>query len=124
MKIDEIIAGYLKSGEIKTPQLSAMTFQLLEYWATAKDFEIDNRLLRDLVFKYAAAEKKLKELNKELIWRQERIEEDLAAAADIQRSLLPRKIDSIDHLEVAWKFKTGKYVFASPRLAPDGRLLW
>ena len=85
--------------------MSALTYQLLEFWATTKDFEIDNKLLQELVFKYAASEKKLKELNKELIWRQERIEDDLAAAADIQKSLLPQKIDSIDHLAVAWKFK-------------------
>ena len=105
MNIEEIISNYLKSGEAKTPQLSALTHQLLEFWATTKDFEIDNKLLQELVFKYAAAEKKLKTLNKELTWRQERIEEDLAAAADIQRSLLPQKMDSIDHLAVAWKFK-------------------
>ena len=105
MKIEEIISTYLKSGETKTPQLSALTHQLLEFWATTKDFEINNNLLQELVLKYAAAEKKLKALNKELTWRQERIEEDLAAAADIQQSLLPQKIDSIDHLAVAWKFK-------------------
>jgi sigma-B regulation protein RsbU (phosphoserine phosphatase) len=105
MKIEEIISNYLKSSETKTPQLSALTHQLLEFWATTKDFEIDNKLLQELVFKYVAAEKKLKALNKELTWRQERIEGDLAAAADIQRSLLPQKIDSIDHLAVAWKFK-------------------
>ena len=105
MEIEEILNNYLKSSEIKTPQLSALTYQLLEFWATSKDFEIDNNLLQELVFKYAAAEKKLKALNKELTWRQERIEGDLAAAADIQRSLLPQKIDSIDHLAVAWKFK-------------------
>jgi sigma-B regulation protein RsbU (phosphoserine phosphatase) len=105
MKIEEIIGRYLKSGEAKTPQLSALTYQLLEFWATTKDFEIDNRLLQELVLKYASAEKALKALNKELTWRQERLEEDLAAAANIQRSLLPQKIGSIDHLAVAWKFK-------------------
>ncbi|CAB1084830.1 Serine phosphatase RsbU, regulator of sigma subunit [Olavius algarvensis Delta 1 endosymbiont] len=105
MRIEDIIRNYLDSGETKTPQLSALTCQLLEYWATAKDFEIDNKLLQELVFNYAASEKKLKALNKELIWRQDRIDEDLAAAADIQRSLLPQRIDSVDHLAVAWKFK-------------------
>ena len=105
MKIEEIIRDYLKSSDVKTPQLSELTYQLLEFWATTQDYEIDNQLLRDLVFRYAASEKKLKTLNNELIWRQERIEEDLAAAADIQRSLLPQKVDSINHLAVAWKFK-------------------
>jgi sigma-B regulation protein RsbU (phosphoserine phosphatase) len=123
MKIEEIISSYLQSGETKTPQLSALTYQLLEFWATTKDFEIDNQLLQELVFKYAASEKKLKALNKELTWRQERIEEDLAAAADIQRSLLPQKIDIIDHLEVAWKFqpcdKIGGDIFNMAQLDDD-----
>jgi len=105
MKIDDIIRNYLDSGEDKSAQLPALTHQLLEFWATARDFEINNKLMQELVFKYAAVEKKLKALNKELIWRQDRIDEDLAAAADIQRSLLPQKIDAIDHLAVAWKFK-------------------
>jgi len=123
MNIEAIISTYLKSGETKTPQLSALTHQLLEFWATTKDFEIDNKLLQELVLKYAAAEKNLKALNKELTWRQERIEEDLAAAADIQSSLLPRKMDSIDHLAVAWKFKPcdkiGGDIFNLSRLDDD-----
>ena len=123
MKIEEILSNYLKSSETKTPQLSALTFQLLEFWATTKDFEIDNKLLQELVFKYAVAEKRLKALNKELTWRQDRIEEDLAAAADIQRSLLPQKIDSIDHLAVAWKFqpcdKIGGDIFNMAQLDDD-----
>ena len=105
MKIEEILRSYLKSGNRKTPQLSSLVFQLLEYWAATKDYEIDNQLLQELVFKYAASEKELKKLNKELIWRQTRIEEDLAAAAEIQKSLLPQKIDAIAHMSVAWKFK-------------------
>jgi len=123
MEIEEILKNYLKSREIKTPQLSVLTHQLLEFWATTKDFEIDNKLLQELVFKYAASEKKLKALNKELTWRQDRIEEDLAAAADIQRSLLPQKIDSIDHLAVAWKFqpcdKIGGDIFNMAQLDDD-----
>ena len=123
MKIEEIIDSYLKSGKAKTPYLSKLTHQLLEYWATAKDFEIDNELLQELVFKYALAEKHLKELNKELIWRQERIEEDLAAAADIQKSLLPRKIDAISRLAFAWKFqpcnKIGGDIFNMAQLDDD-----
>ena len=123
MKIEDILTNYLKSSETKTPQLSALTYQLLEFWATTKDFEIDNKLLQELVFKYAASEKKLKALNKELTWRQERIEEDLAAAADIQKSLLPQKIDSISHLAVAWKFqpcdKIGGDIFNMAQLDDD-----
>jgi len=123
MKIEEILNDYLKSSETKTLLLSALTYQLLEFWATTKDFEIDNKLLQELVFKYAVAEKRLKALNKELTWRQDRIEEDLGAAADIQRSLLPQKIDAIDHLAVAWNFqpcdKIGGDIFNMAQLDED-----
>ena len=105
MNIEEILRTYLQSSEAKSPQLSALTYQLLEYWATTKDFEINNRLLQDLVLKYAASEKKLQALNQELIWKQEKLEEDLAAAAEIQKSLLPQKIDTMQHMAVVWKFK-------------------
>jgi len=50
MRIEDIIRNYLESDETKTAQLSALTYQLLEFWATAKDFEIDNKLLQELVF--------------------------------------------------------------------------
>ncbi len=55
MNIEEIIANYLKSPEAKTPQLSKLTYQLLEYWATTKDFEIDNELMQELFLKFALA---------------------------------------------------------------------
>ena len=40
----------------------------------------------------------------ELLKRQNRIDEDLKAAAGIQRSLLPQRLPRIDNLEIAWKF--------------------
>jgi len=79
--------------------------QVLEYWASLKDSVINNQLLQELVFKYSAAEKKLKQLNQELIEKQKRLDEDLAAAAEIQKSLLPPSVHSAENLEVAWKFK-------------------
>lgn len=105
MNIDQIISSYFKSGDVNTPCPPALIAQLLELWATTQDYEINNQLLQELVIKYAGAEKKLKVLNKELTWRQQRIDEDLAAAAEIQKSLLPQKMDTIKHLAVAWKFK-------------------
>jgi sigma-B regulation protein RsbU (phosphoserine phosphatase) len=79
--------------------------QALEYWASLKDNGINNQLLQDLVFKYSVAEKKLKQLNQELLDKQKRLDEDLVAAAEIQKSLLPQKIDSAENLEVAWEFE-------------------
>ena len=79
--------------------------QLLECRARLNDSKINNRLLHELVFKYSALEKKLKALNRELSIKQDRIEQDLAAAANIQRSLLPNVLKSKEGLNIAWKFK-------------------
>ncbi|MGD8715481.1 MAG: PP2C family protein-serine/threonine phosphatase [Desulfobacterales bacterium] len=105
MKNEELLREFIKSIDVKESHFSSLILQLIEYWARTKDYQMDNRLLHDLVFKYAAAEKELKQLNNQLILKQNRIEEDLAAASKIQKSLLPQKINSIKNLEVAWKFK-------------------
>jgi len=91
-------------GPGDTQWMSAVR-QLLECRARLKDSKINNRLLHELVFKYSELEKKLQTLNRELTVKQDRIEQDLSAAARIQRSLLPKKLDYPEGLEVAWKFK-------------------
>jgi len=97
--------------------------QALEYWASLKDNGINNQLLQDIVFKYSVAEKKLKRLNQELLDKQKRLGEDLVAAAEIQKSLLPQKIDSAENLEVAWEFEpcehTGGDIFNMFQLDDD-----
>ena len=80
-------------------------WQLLECRAKLNDRRINNRLLHELIFKYSELEKKLKTLNQELTVKQERIEQDLEAAAKIQRSLLPKKLNYMEGLDIAWKFK-------------------
>jgi len=123
MKNEELLREFIKSIDVKESHFSSLILQLIEYWARTKDYQIDNRLLHDLVFKYAAAEKKLKQLNNKLILKQNRIEEDLAAASEIQMSLLPQKINPIKNLEVAWKFrpcdKIGGDIFNMARLDDD-----
>ena len=90
----------------KDPKVSRIIHQLLEHRATIKDKEINNRLLQELVIKYSESEKKLKLLNRELIKKQDRIELDLSAAAEIQKSLLPKDPYSVsDVIEIAWKFR-------------------
>ncbi|MBF0100450.1 MAG: serine/threonine-protein phosphatase [Desulfobacterales bacterium] len=78
--------------------------ELLEYWATIQDQDADYQLLRELVLKYAHAEKKLSTLNRELLEKQERLDEDLKAASEIQQSLLPKRLPQIHSMEFAWKF--------------------
>ena len=105
MKFEESLRDQIKELDITNPRNAPLLKQLLEYWASLKDSVINNQLLQDLVFKYAAAEKKLKQLNQELLEKQKRLNEDLAAAAEIQKSLLPLSIDAVENLKVAWKFE-------------------
>jgi sigma-B regulation protein RsbU (phosphoserine phosphatase) len=105
MKFEDSLKDKIREFDIKNPQYALLLKQALEYWASLKDNGINNQLLQDLVFKYSVAEKKLKQLNQELLDKQKRLDEDLVAAAEIQKSLLPQKIDSAENLEVAWEFE-------------------
>ena len=101
---DDILNTPLPISPQDTQQLFRVR-QLLECRANLKDSEINNKLLHELVFKYSELEKKLQTLNRELTVKQERIEQDLSAAAKIQRSLLPKRLSSLEGLNVAWRFK-------------------
>ena len=105
MKFEDSLKDKIREFDIKNPQYALLLKQALEYWASLKDNGINNQLLQDIVFKYSVAEKKLKRLNQELLDKQKRLDEDLVAAAEIQKSLLPQKIDSAENLEVAWEFE-------------------
>ncbi len=105
MDFEESLRAKIKEYDIKKPQHALLVKQILEYWASLKDTGINNQLLQDLVLKYSTSEKKLKQLNRELIDKQKRLDADLVAAAQIQKSLLPQKIDSAENLAVAWKFE-------------------
>ena len=110
MKDDKVLREQLKNLDVKNPGNALFVKQLLEYRAINRDNEATNQLLHELVFKYAAAEKELVKLNRELQEKQNRLDEDLEAAAKIQRSLLPRKINSVENFEVAWNFEPCKYI--------------
>jgi sigma-B regulation protein RsbU (phosphoserine phosphatase) len=105
MKFEDSLKDKIRELDVKNPQYAMLLKQALEYWASLKDNGINNQLLQDLVFKYSAAEKKLKQLNQELLDKQKRLDEDLAAAGEIQKSLLPQTIDSAENLDVAWEFE-------------------
>ena len=105
MKIKNLIKDQLRKTDIKGSQDNQLLKELLEYLADEKEKDINRRLLRDLVSKYALAEKRLRSLNNELIEKDQRIDIDLKAAAEIQKSLLPQKTFFEENLEIAWKFK-------------------
>ena len=105
MNIKDLIKDQLRKTDIKGSQDSQLIKELLEYLADEKEKDINRRLLRDLVSKYALAEKRLRSLNNELIEKDQRIDIDLKAAAEIQKSLLPQKTFFEENLEIAWKFE-------------------
>jgi len=105
MTYEDDLLNYPQPISPRDTQWMSAVRQLLECRARLKDSKINNRLLHELVFKYSELEKKLQTLNRELTVKQDRIEQDLSAAAKIQRSLLPERLDSLEGLDVAWKFK-------------------
>lgn len=61
--------------------------------------------------------------NEELVEKQEKLDEDLMAAAGIQQSLLPKRIPQTEALEMAWRFmpcnRIGGDIFNVVRLDED-----
>ncbi len=105
MNIKDLIKDQIKNSDIKGFQNKQLMKALLEYSANEKENDINKRLLRELITKYAIAEKQLRSLNNELIEKDQRIDIDLKAAAEIQKSLLPQTTFLADNLEIAWKFE-------------------
>jgi len=96
---------YIHLLKDKDPLVSSLIYQLLDYRATIADNEINNRLLQELIAKYAQSENRLKMLNQELTRKQDRLELDLIAASEIQKSLLPTNVNYGEILDVDWRFE-------------------
>lgn len=113
----------LRQLDASDPDIAFLIQHLLEFHARTRDNEVNSQLLQDLVLKYAAAEKKLVRLNRELLEKQQRLDEDLKAAAEIQYSLLPQHIASAKRMSVAWMFtpcqQIGGDIFNLVRLDSD-----
>jgi sigma-B regulation protein RsbU (phosphoserine phosphatase) len=105
MNIKDLIKDQIKNSDIKGFKNKQLMKALLEYSANEKENDINKRLLRELITKYALAEKKLRSLNNELIEKDQRINIDLKAAAEIQKSLLPQTTFLANNLDIAWKFE-------------------
>ena len=66
MNFEDSLKDKINALDIKKPQHALLIKQILEYWASLKDNDINNQLLQDLVLKYSTSEKILKQLNQEL----------------------------------------------------------
>jgi phosphoserine phosphatase RsbU/P len=104
------IAEHLRALQERPGASPKQVRQMIENWAVQHDSLAANRLLHALVLKYAAAEKDLYRLNRELLAKQEKIDEDLSAAAEIQRSLLPRKPADYGPLDIDWAFEPSAHI--------------
>lgn len=104
MELEQFLKKHFHPGSTRCMDESEWLRELLTYRAKEKDSELLNDLLRELVLKYAAAEKELVRLNKELVLKQSHLDDDLRAAAGIQQTLLPESLPAIASLEIAWKF--------------------
>ena len=105
MGTEDNLDKYIHLLKDKDPLVSALVHRLLEYRATVADNDINNRLLQELIAKYAESENRLKNLNRELTQKQNRLELDLIAASEIQKSLLPTNVNYGEILDVAWRFQ-------------------
>ena len=105
MGTEDNLDKYIHLLKDKDPLVSALVHRLLEYRATVADNDINNRLLQELIAKYAESENRLKNLNRELTQKQNRLEQDLIAASEIQKSLLPTNVNYGEILDVAWRFQ-------------------
>jgi len=123
MGTEDNLHKYLHLLKDKDPLHSLLVHQLLEYRATVADNEINNRLLQELISKYAESEMRLKKLNQDITLKQDRLEQDLIAAAEIQKSLLPTTVNYGEILDVAWRFqpcdKIGGDIFNIMQLNDD-----
>ena len=104
MKLKRLMKKYFEEGEAQLVYPEECLQELLEYRALETDSQLNKQLLKELVLKYSAAERELVRLNKELTEKQKRLDQDLKAAAGIQRTLLPSKLPEANNLQVAWKF--------------------
>jgi len=105
MGTEDNLDKYIHLLKDKDPLVSSLIHQLLESRATIADNQINNRLLQELIAKYAESENRLKKLNQELTLKQDRLEQDLIAASEIQKSLLPTNVNYGEILDVAWRFQ-------------------
>ena len=97
---------YLDMLRGKDQKVTSLVYRLLDQRAAIKDKEINSRLLQELIQKYAESENKLKFLNQELVRKQKHIDADLAAAAEIQKSLLPKDTRQAQKvMDISWRFR-------------------
>jgi sigma-B regulation protein RsbU (phosphoserine phosphatase) len=83
---------------------SVCVHEILKCRAMLQDNRLRNRFLKELVNNYSQAQLRLAAMNRSLSEQRRRLDEDLRAAAGIQKSLLPQTLPRISDMEMAWRF--------------------
>jgi len=104
MTLSHMVSSLLKDSRRSGSDSARCIQEILECRATLRDNRLRNRFLKELLNKYSQAQRKLTALNRQLSERQQRLDEDLKAAAGIQKSLLPMSLPRISDLDMAWRF--------------------
>jgi sigma-B regulation protein RsbU (phosphoserine phosphatase) len=104
-EVDDRVRGLSEGAE----DYVAKPFENAEVLARVRAHLRLRRLTRDL-----------QDRNKQLLEKQERLEEDLRAAADIQRALIPKRRDAVPGVRLEWLFEPcatiGGDIFCATRL--------
>ena len=104
MDINRLINDFLASDREQGRSDRRVLQDSLAAWADRAEGLTRLQLLNKLVLDYAQLERKLARMNLELLDKQQRLDQDLAAAAEIQHSLLPDRRMNLPGTSMAWRF--------------------
>jgi len=104
MDIEKLGLPELKGFKLKRDMAYNVYKAAVRYRTEKKDHDLNNRVLKTIIFHFSQSQRKLAALNRQLIGSQQELENDLKAAAGIQASLLPQSAPDVRQLKFAWKF--------------------
>lgn len=108
--METVFDSALQQSNVLQKRVSNLTREWMSYRIEKSDRAIGNALLKELIRKYTEVHRRLREQAVELANRQSRIEDDLKAAAGIQKSLLPQRIPEQDSVAMAWHFTPSEVI--------------
>lgn len=110
MQITDLLKEFSEGATAASELAPKLILELLALLATESDGLLTNQLLKELVLRYAGAERELSILNRKLKQKQRQLDADARSAAEIQRALLPGKIQKRPNLDFAWKFQPAELI--------------
>ena len=97
MKKVESLRAFIHGDRSPDCDPNRLIVDLIDQASDLADYDLNMRFLKELIMKYAQAQRELTE-------KQRRLNEDLEAAAGIQKSLLPHKLPESDRIAFASEF--------------------